>query len=422
MWKASGNHGPFEDFSGKNPKTLYFQKFLADNPGIQETINTPMPKSSLRDTGAPNNSSAGGKSTSKKKTPNSAVNETLQRMESSNRERTHANTVFRGKSVALQEVNVGLKKQKESRKNAHAKEKSRRRTRKELQETINRMGELFEKKRKTKDDLKQLQQGETQDSSIDELEFYLETLEGTIADCKHRARELKAMIAKWPEEDAEEEAAKVIEEEAAKVAEEAAKVIGEAATSKENSVNAQSSTPKARSRASNLSGRARKPTPKAATSQVAASTIKPAPPANSYTRDQIARYKKWFQTEETDLVSLKSATPIKSGDIELYVNANLHFACRVKNYGKIAGRVTTADWIEMFDHPFATQSISLEMMAHSSDISSHPHCDENIGSTFRQFAVNLVATDPKLLISWICSENSKCAYEAAVELLGRRSL
>jgi hypothetical protein len=118
------------------------------------------------------------------------------------------------------------------------------------------------------------------------------------------------------------------------------------------------------------------------------------------------------------------ATAYVPDDFEDSVNGIVHFAIRVANDGKRTGSCTKEDWKTIFNLPFRDGVYSFLTgfgKVTSQLCPEYPEtrfADDCVGSTFRQFAVNLAATDPAVVSSWAYGQ---LAYEAAVELLGSRN-
>jgi hypothetical protein len=136
------------------------------------------------------------------------------------------------------------------------------------------------------------------------------------------------------------------------------------------------------------------------------------------TSEQTALYAGWFQKKQTDKVPLLEADPIVGEESQQYAENIFEFASGVVN-----GETVTKDqWKKIFSFPFDKGLLSLEgigadMFRDSSDDDESDFSAKNLGSTFRQLAVNLVVTDPKRFDTG----TAKFAYEAAVELLGYRN-
>ena len=150
------------------------------------------------------------------------------------------------------------------------------------------------------------------------------------------------------------------------------------------------------------------------------------------TPKQKAVYDKWFQEDDTNLAPVQTATPLVPADFEESVNKVIHFAIKVANNGDQNGKTTKADWNAIFNLPFEGGALTFSggiggmMLEHSSVDDESPLNDVNFGSTYRQLAVDLAATDPKVILGYNpgmeedLKSPAQLAYEAAVELLGSR--
>lgn len=210
-WKKSGNHANFDSFSENNPKTLYFQKFLEQNPNIQETIDMPIPKSGLRDTGDPSLSSGGksrgGKSAKKKSPKNDNVAGAIRNLEASNEQRLAVSEQRHTEQMGLKLQQMALKGEHLALKKAGHTMKMKANTKNELKAVSDRIGVLVAKKRAAKRDLKELKLEEssgsqnTQDSSLGDMEDQLKRIRSEIASAKHQFDTLTAKIAGWEKEE-----------------------------------------------------------------------------------------------------------------------------------------------------------------------------------------------------------------------------
>jgi hypothetical protein len=153
---------------------------------------------------------------------------------------------------------------------------------------------------------------------------------------------------------------------------------------------------------------------------------------DNYTSEQNDLYSEWFQSEQMQAAPLEGATAIVGDDFQERVNPIIHFACKVANNGKWGEtKIKKEDWKEMFNLPFVRLVSLLDgmggrMMHYSSLDETSPFHEEKLGTTFRQFAIDLVVTDPTVILGYNPNSieekksNGQIAYEAAVELLGCR--
>jgi hypothetical protein len=213
-WKQSGNHGSFNAFSLNNHNILYFQCFLVANLNIQEIIDTPIPKSGLRDTGDPSlpptGKSRGNKRAKKNSTKNDPVAPAIRTLEASSEQRMLDSGQRFNEQMALQEKKVALKGHQLAWKREGFTMKFKANTKKELKAVNDRIGELVNKTRVAKRDLKDLDEEnaksqDTQNSDIDDLEDQLKRLK---SEHSSAVRLLKKSTAKIEGREKEEEEAK----------------------------------------------------------------------------------------------------------------------------------------------------------------------------------------------------------------------
>jgi hypothetical protein len=147
-------------------------------------------------------------------------------------------------------------------------------------------------------------------------------------------------------------------------------------------------------------------------------------------------FNKWLNTSEIGEAPLRNSIALEESDFEgsTLVNNTVHFACRVFNNGSQKGKVTKENWKAIFTLPFEKGLLSFgivgvgaDTMTESDENETSPFYDDNLFRTLRQFAIDLVATDPMVIVGYDAGglehlkSNHQLAYEAAVDLLGCRN-